>query len=308
VETPGAPTPAPAPEPKSGLTFVLLLAVLLPAGLFAQVASPLAGLLWTELFVFLLPAVVATTGSNLDARAWLRLRAPTTAGAGLAFLIGTTGWFLGSAVFAAVRAAAPQALVQRFDLGRLFEGPPVQRLAFLAAAAVVAPLCEEVAFRGYLASAWLSRHRPALAIAGSALFFALLHLDPIRAPSLVVLGALYAWLSWRTGSIWPAVIAHATNNGIAASLALAAPPGADPGEPTLGMALVGVAAGAAGVALVVAIFRAAVPPAPQAGLPLRDPSDPSTRFRLGRLPLPLGVALLAGWVSLGAILLGAIRR
>jgi hypothetical protein len=75
------------------------------------------------------------------------------------------------------------------------------------------------------------------------------------------------------------------------------------------MALVGVAAGALGVALVAAVYRAAVPLAPRTrGLPLRDPGDPSTRFRLGRLPVPLGAALLAGWAALGAILLGASLR
>ncbi|HSM92074.1 MAG TPA: type II CAAX endopeptidase family protein [Anaeromyxobacteraceae bacterium] len=304
MESPAA-TPPTAPEPgKSGAVYALLLALLLPAGLFAQLADPLAGLLWTELFVFLVPAVVATAGANLDPRAWLRLRPPTTTSAGLAFLLGTSGWFLGSAVFAAARAVAPREVVQRFDLGRLFEGSPAEQAAMVAAAAVVAPLCEELAFRGYLTSALLSRHRPALAIGGSALLFALLHLDPVRAPSILVLGVIYGWLSVRTGSIWPGVIAHATNNAIAAALALRMPAGTGEAEPTLGMALLGVGAGAAGVALVAQVFRAAVPSAPAAGaLPLRDPSTPSARFRLGRLPLPLGLAILAGWVSLGALLL-----
>ena len=303
------PLPPPSPPPdqgKSGSLFALTLALLLPAGLYAQLASPLGGLIWTELFVFLLPAVVATAGSNLEARAWLRLRAPSTAGAGLAFVVGSSGWFLGSALFAAVRAVAPAGLVQRYDLSRLFEGSWVEQGAFALTATLVAPLCEEVAFRGYLTSAWLSRHRPAVAIGGSALFFALLHLDPIRAPSLVLLGVLYAWLSWRSGSIWPAVIAHATNNGIAAALAILAPAGVEAAEPTLGMALAGVGAGALGVALVTAIYAAAVQPAPRAnGLPIADAANPSTRFHLGRLPIPLGVSILAGWVSLGAILLSA---
>jgi membrane protease YdiL (CAAX protease family) len=309
VESPAQPLPPRTEGTKSGALFALLLALLLPAGLFAQVASPLPGLLWTELFVFLVPAVVVTAGSNLDARAWLRLGAPPGFAAGLAVLVGSSGWFLGSAVFAAARALAPPALVQRFDLTRLFEGSPVQAAAFAVAAALVAPLCEEVAFRGYLLSAWLSRHPPALAIGGSALLFAALHLDPIRAPSLLLLGALYAWLSWRTGSIWPAVIAHATNNGIAAALAFTATAGEEAAEPTLGMALLAVAAGALGLALVTALYRAAVPPAPRAsGLPLLDASDPSARFRLGRVPLPLGAALFAGWAALGAILLGASLR
>jgi membrane protease YdiL (CAAX protease family) len=286
--------------------FALVLVLLLPAGLAAQVASPLAGLLWTEIFVFLVPAVVATAGANLEPRAWLRLRAPSPSAAGLALLVGGSAWFLGSALFAAVRAVAPEALVQRYDLTRLFEGPVVEQVAFAVTAALVAPVCEEVAFRGYLVSAWLSRSRPALAVGGSAILFALLHLDPIRAPSLLLLGALYGWLSWRSGSIWPAVIAHATNNGIGAALLLLSPDDAGGAEPTLGMALVGVAAGTVAIAVIAAIFRAASPPTPlPAGVSLRDASDPSSRFQLRRLPRPLVVALAAGWLSLGAILLGA---
>ncbi len=303
---PFATSPARPDEGKSGTRFALVLALLLPAGLFAQVASPLPGLLWTELFVFLVPAVVATAGANLEPRAWLRLRAPSPSAAGLALLVGTSAWFLGSALFAAVRAVAPEALVQRYDLTRLFEGSAVEQAGFAVAAALIAPVCEEIAFRGYLVSAWLSRRRPALAIGGSAVVFALLHLDPIRAPSLVVLGALYGWLSWRSGSIWPAVIAHATNNGIAASLVLFAPDDAGGEEPTLGMALVGVAAGAVAIAVIAAIFKAASPPTPlPTRVTLRDEGDPSGGFRLRRLPRPLVVALVAGWLSLGAILLGA---
>ncbi|HSN13615.1 MAG TPA: hypothetical protein VLT61_03230, partial [Anaeromyxobacteraceae bacterium] len=126
MEFPAQPLPPRSEAAKSGALFALLLALLLPAGLFAQVASPLPGLLWTELCVFLLPAVVVTAGSNLDARAWLRLRAPSGVAIGLAVLVGSSGWFLGSAMFAAVRAVAPAALVQRFDLARLFEGSRVQ--------------------------------------------------------------------------------------------------------------------------------------------------------------------------------------
>ena len=62
--------------------------------------------------------------------------------------------------------------------------------------------------------------------------------------------------------------------------------------------------GVAAVAAALSIFRAAnAPAAPTRGLPLADAADPSTRFRLSRVPAPLVLVVLAGWVSLGAILL-----
>lgn len=303
---PPIPTEAPpAAHGKSGAAFALVLALLLPLGLVAQATSPLAGLLWTEPFVFLLPAVIAAAGSNLDARAWLRLRPAPPAALGTAALVGGAGWFLGAGVFAAVRALAPAALVAKFDLGRLFEGPWVEQVGFAVAASVVAPLCEEVAFRGHLAAAFHSRHRPPIAIGASALLFALLHLDPLRGPSLLLLGALYGWLAWRTGSIWPAVVAHAVNNGIASAAGLAlGGAAAGAGEPTLGDALVGVAVGAVAVAAAASLFQAVSRrPAEAAPLPLANPDDPSSRFRLGLVPAPLWWAIAAGWVGLGAILL-----
>lgn len=305
---PPPPTRDPALGGLSGTTFALVLALLLPAGLAAQLAHPLAGLLWTELFVFGIPAVVLAVGTGLEPRAWLRLRPAPPSALALSALVGLAGWFTGSTLFAAVRAVAPASLVERLDLSRLFEGPSFEPIAFALAASVLAPLCEEVAFRGHLASALHSRHRPAVAIGASALLFALLHLDPLRGPSLVLLGALYGWLAWRTGSVWPAVIAHATNNGIASALALLLGDHPDAREePTFWMALSGVAVGAVAVSLAIAAFRAATPPPPPpAPLPLVAGAEAPARFRMDRLPTSLVVAIVAGWVGLGAILL-AVR-
>jgi membrane protease YdiL (CAAX protease family) len=301
--------PRPQEGGKSGTAFALVLALLLPAGLFAQLASPLAGLYWTEPFVFLLPAVIATAGSNLEPRAWLRLRPARLGALAGAAGVGLAGWFLGGAIFAAVRAVAPASLVARYDLSRLFEGPAAEQAAFAIAASVIAPLCEELAFRGHLASAFHSRHRPAVAIGATALVFAVMHLDPLRGPSLVVLGALYGWLAWRTGSIWPSVVAHAVNNGIASVLALTLGGAEAPGEePTLEAALVGAVIGGVAVAAAVAVFRHLVPSTPdQDGLPLANPADPSARFRSSRVPTPLLVAAAAAAASLAAILLGGLR-
>jgi hypothetical protein len=217
----------------------------------------------------------------------------------VALLVGAAGWLLGSALYAATRSLAPRSLVDQYDLSRLFQGPLAERAAFVAIAVVLAPLCEELCFRGHLAAALHSRHRPAVAVGASALLFGLVHLDPLRGPALLALGALYGWLAWRSGSIWPAVIAHAANNGIAAALSLWAGSGEGPGEePSLAWALAGVALGAALLALALGLFRRAVPQAAAAtGLPSGD-----TRFRLSRVPRPLLALAVAGWIAIGAML------
>jgi membrane protease YdiL (CAAX protease family) len=270
------------------------------------VAHPLAGLLWTELFVFLVPAMVAVTGSGLEPRGWLGLRPPSRRAATLGLLTGASAWLLGSALFALARTLAPRALVERYDLSRLFEGAPAEQAAFVIAAAVAAPLCEEVAFRGHLAAAFHSRHRPATAIGASAVLFALLHLDPLRAPALLVLGVVYGWLAWRTGSLWTSILAHATNNAIASALFLASP-STEGEEPTLGAVLAAVAGGAVLLALVLGIARRGEPRPEPAPPSVIDGAAPSTAFRLERVPPALRWVAFAGLASLAGLLLRLLR-
>jgi hypothetical protein len=201
----------------------------------------------------------------------------------------------------------PPEWVRAFDLSRLFQGPPRERAVMALLASLLAPPCEEAAFRGYLQGALLTRHRPRAAIALSAALFAAMHLDPVRFPAVLVLGLLFGWLAWRAGSVWPAVAAHAANNSIASALATAGPAEGDLAGPGLALALAMLAAGAAALAPLAAAYRAATlaPPPPGAALVLRNPADPSLRFRWERVPPGylaaglVGVALLLALAGLG---------
>ena len=307
---PTAPAPPPAPAGrKSALAFFgLLLALFLP-GLLAQALHVAFGLLWTELFVFLLPPFVLAAGSNLVPRAYLALGRVRPAVLGLGALFGAAGTILAMAIMAAAQRVMPQSWVRTFDVAKLFEAPLAERIAIAAVATLVAPVCEEIAFRGYLQSTLLSRRRPALAVGAGALLFAIIHLDPVRFPALIVLGAVFGWLRLRSGSVWPAVAAHAANNGLVSIVALAARPDAaeDPRAP-LSAIVFALALGVAALAPLVAAFRTASPPppAPEALLVLRDPADPSLRFRVARVPPRLQLAALAGAQILVAVVLVAV--
>ncbi|MEW9573092.1 lysostaphin resistance A-like protein [Rhodanobacter sp. Si-c] len=94
------------------------------------------------------------------------------------------------------------------------------RIALTLAVVSIGPLVEELLFRGVLLSALLRRMRPAWAALASASLFALVHLPDLRwlwyaLPNLALLGVVLAWLRLRSGSLWPAVIAHACNNLLA---------------------------------------------------------------------------------------------
>ena len=93
---------------------------------------------------------------------------------------------------------------------------PLSTYATLFAAVFIAPFCEEVFFRGFVFPGL--RHGMSLvwAIIISSLLFGVAHADPGSFPVLFVIGLALAFLRWRTKSIWPCIMLHMLNNGIAA--------------------------------------------------------------------------------------------
>ena len=98
---------------------------------------------------------------------------------------------------------------------------PIMSLVLLA---VVAPLTEEIFFRGMLLSGLLLRYRPWRAIVITAALFAFMHLNPWQFPTAMMLGVIFGWWLLRTRSLWPSLLGHAINNAIPAALATFALP------------------------------------------------------------------------------------
>ncbi len=87
-------------------------------------------------------------------------------------------------------------------------------LALLLVAAGLGPLAEELLFRG-LVYAWARRHLGVAASAClSAILFASVHAIPWLIPSFFAIGVVLALLYERSGSLWPAVMAHGIYNAI----------------------------------------------------------------------------------------------
>ena len=95
---------------------------------------------------------------------------------------------------------------------------PLSVYASLLVATFVAPICEEVFFRGFLFMG-LARGMPVgWAIVISSLLFAIAHGDPGSFIVLCVIGLALAFLRWRTQSLWPGILLHTLNNGLGALL------------------------------------------------------------------------------------------
>ena len=89
----------------------------------------------------------------------------------------------------------------------------------LAMLALVPAICEELLFRGYAQRQFERGLGPTSAILLSGIIFGLYHLRLSQVLPLSALGIFMAYLVWRTGSLWPAVIVHFANNAFSVLLA-----------------------------------------------------------------------------------------
>ena len=77
---------------------------------------------------------------------------------------------------------------------------------------LVAPVMEELFFRGLVFKSFLERYSVRKAVVASSLLFALFHLNPWQAIVAFPIGVLNAWLVLRTGSLVPGMLAHFATN------------------------------------------------------------------------------------------------
>ncbi|WP_028918327.1 CPBP family intramembrane glutamic endopeptidase [Pseudoxanthomonas sp. J35] len=231
-----------------GLAVFLMLAIslaggialgvwqLLSQGIPAAGAEPLPGqpgLLAQIVLVILSTGIIALTlyflrqpaSADERARSLAALRRPSTWGWTLAAGLVV---FLGSALFSWLGRQAGIDPVPSNEA--MVEEAAARWPVFLALFVVVlAPAYEELLFRRVLFGRFLRAGRPWLGLVLSSLAFALAHEMPFLSdntlPAMLLLwlaygglGAAFAWVYWRTGTLWAAVSAHALNNGIALAL------------------------------------------------------------------------------------------
>jgi membrane protease YdiL (CAAX protease family) len=90
---------------------------------------------------------------------------------------------------------------------------PMDVILLVLIVGVMAPVFEEIFFRGLLQRSLLKRGlRPVLAIALTSVFFGATHFQLLQLPGLVVAGAVFGTLAYRANRLGPAIAAHLTFN------------------------------------------------------------------------------------------------
>ena len=80
---------------------------------------------------------------------------------------------------------------------------------------LLAPVFEELLFRGVVLQGLLRSRRPWVAIGQSALLFAIIHFNPSQSLNALFIGLLFGWLYYRTRSLWLCMASHCLFNSLA---------------------------------------------------------------------------------------------
>jgi uncharacterized protein len=200
------------------LAFVLVIAAIgyasqlsddeLPDDFVYQYSAAIFGLIQFALFLGVLLLIVL----GLPKRDVFALRSPPSWPRALGYAAAGLGvvWALSLALSPVLDAGEEQGIVpEDWDPDRIGAF-----LAFGAVATFVAPVVEELIFRGVGVSL-LAPYGKWVAILGTGILFGAWHGLVVALPVLAAFGVVLGWLRWMTGSVYPCIALHALFNGIA---------------------------------------------------------------------------------------------
>ena len=85
---------------------------------------------------------------------------------------------------------------------------------FLAGGVVIAPVVEELFFRGFLFGGLWKKYSWRMAAVISSALFALVHFQATAMIPIFILGYIFSYLYYRSNSIWPGILMHVATNAL----------------------------------------------------------------------------------------------
>jgi ABC-2 type transport system permease protein/sodium transport system permease protein len=182
----------------------------------------------TTIILFGLFPLAATWFGRVRQASGLRLAVPGIGACLAAILFGLCLWPPANELILFLRSVGFASLSkEQLDLAKgaleKYRAVPAGAVLVLG---VLPAVFEELFFRGYLFSAFLAALRPRTAIFASALLFGVFHLVTTgglaveRLPVSALLGVVLGWLCWKSGSVVPGMLLHATHNSVLVLLGL----------------------------------------------------------------------------------------
>ncbi len=195
------------------LVLATALLLLLYVGTIVQARFLLWGLLITQLFIIGVP-LLASWYTKKDMKETFSLHAPKPVWV-LGAVFAEIGCYLIVILLSTLLSSLFEQDVQAVNdtMNYILDGSNfAQALLIIALAPAV---CEEALFRGYFLAAAKKRLRPAAAILISGAVFGIYHLSVVKFFTTGLLGILFCYVVYRTGSIFLTALMHFLNNAVA---------------------------------------------------------------------------------------------
>jgi len=182
-----------------------------PTPTWMGIEAVLGSIIWIPV------ALLGARWSRLQTSHALSWRWPSANGWKLFFLGGAAGLFM------LTPAVWLQQISSRFlpkigtNLIQQLEkqDPSLHALLLISIAVVIAaPLAEEMFFRGFAFRGLITRKKFWPAAILVSIVFAVIHIEPANILPIFVLSLVLCWFQWRTSSVIPPIIGHATYNGV----------------------------------------------------------------------------------------------
>ncbi|WP_162846890.1 CPBP family intramembrane glutamic endopeptidase [Marinicella litoralis] len=87
-------------------------------------------------------------------------------------------------------------------------------ISLFISSVLFAPVFEELVFRGLMLRALLQKANGFISVTMTALLFAAIHLSWPEAISVFAVGLIYGWMTVKSKSLIPALLAHITHNAL----------------------------------------------------------------------------------------------
>jgi sodium transport system permease protein len=207
------------PLPSTGAAVACFAAMLTQAWYVSQLVGGMGALQGTVMIhalVILGVPLVLSLALTTNPLATLRLHwpglGPIALGAGLALAIHP----LASELHPWVARYFPMREDLAKSVEKLFDG--VTLPVALAVFALMPAITEEIAFRGFILSGLRKGHSARSAVIISAVLFGLMHVVLSLVQQFfnaTLLGIVLGWLALKSRSLFPGIVFHATNNGLA---------------------------------------------------------------------------------------------
>ena len=130
---------------------------------------------------------------------------------------GIQGWLVPAIIISSVALVVGLEVVSSLIpmpvyMQKLFENVFTKNVFSLVTVIIAAPIMEEILCRGILLKGLLKNYSPIKAILISAIFFGVIHLNPWQALPAFCAGLFLGWVFYKTQSVIPGMIIHATIN------------------------------------------------------------------------------------------------